>query len=56
LWNNAQTSVLNKERAIIIVINNNNFLGQAETHLEFYRFLDNFSAFGNDVPSAIKKL
>jgi len=51
---NPQTSVLNKERVIIIVIIII-LLGPAETHLEFYSFLDNFSAFGNQVPRAIKK-
>jgi len=29
-------------------------LGPAKTHLEFYSFLDNFPAFGNQVPRAIK--
>jgi len=29
-------------------------LGLAETHPEFYSFLDNFSAVGNQVPRAIK--
>jgi len=53
---NAHTSVLNKERVIIIVIIIIIMLEPAETHLEFYSFLDNFSAFGNQVPRAIQKL
>jgi len=48
---------LYKERVIIIIIVIIIIvLGPAETHLEFYSFLDNFSAFGNQVPRAIQKI
>jgi len=46
---------LNKVRVIIILIIII-FLGPAEMHLEFYSFLDSFSAFGNQVPRAIENI
>jgi len=44
-----------KERVIIIAIIII-FLGPAEAHQSFIVFLDNFSAFGNQVPRAIKQI